>query len=119
MNQVPTLDVRELREGDATGFVRDLHASLREFGFVTFVGHGVDEHITAPAYDALRRFFALPEAVKQGYHIPGGGGARGVTVAQGAHIEGGYVSHGGAVLLDDHSIRSLSAPGPVATLRAR
>ena len=79
MRQVPTLDVRALRGGDAPKFVRELHASLREFGFVCFVGHGVDEAVTEPAYDALRRFFALPEEVKRGYHVPGGGGARGYT----------------------------------------
>ena len=80
MRHVPTLDVRALRDGDATRaatFVRELSASLREFGFVTFVGHGVDEGVTEPAYEALRAFFALPEEVKRGYHIPGGGGARG------------------------------------------
>jgi len=71
--------VRELRAGDAPNFVRELHASLREFGFVTFVGHGLDQRVTEPAYDALRRFFALPEEVKRGYHIPDGGGARGYT----------------------------------------
>ena len=58
MRHVPTLDVREFHTGDQARFVADLSASLREFGFVTFVGHGVDEAITAPAYDALRRFFA-------------------------------------------------------------
>jgi isopenicillin N synthase-like dioxygenase len=79
LRQVPTLDVRALRGGDAPQFVRELHASLREFGFVCFVGHGVDEAVTEPAYDALRRFFALPEDVKRSYHIPGGGGARGYT----------------------------------------
>ena len=79
MKHVPTLDVRELRAGDAPRFVRELHASLREFGFVCFVGHGIDEQVTAPAYQALRAFFALPEEVKRGYHVPGGGGARGYT----------------------------------------
>lgn len=79
MRQVPTLDVRELRHGDAPRFVRELHDSLREFGFVCFVGHGIDEQVTGPAYEALRAFFALPEDVKRSYHVPGGGGARGYT----------------------------------------
>ena len=79
MKQVPTLDVRRLDGPARADFVQELGASLREFGFVTFVGHGVDAGVTEPAYDALRRFFALPEETKLRYHIPGGGGARGYT----------------------------------------
>ena len=79
MKNVPTLDIREYTQGNRQAFVDALGASLREFGFVTFVGHGVDEAITGPAYDALRQFFALPEDTKLGYHIPGGAGARGYT----------------------------------------
>ena len=82
MEQVPTLDVRAFTEGDADSqarFVDALGASLREFGFVTFVGHGVDQAVTGPAYDALKRFFALSEEAKMRYHIEGGGGARGYT----------------------------------------
>jgi len=72
VSSIPTLDV--------SSFVStDLGRAFREFGFCALVGHGIDDGITAPAYAALRRFFALPETVKRRYQLPGQGGARGYT----------------------------------------
>ncbi len=79
-NAVVTLDMRDFDNVDKRdAFVRTLGQGFEEIGFVTLIGHGVDERITAPAYDALRRFFALPTEKKLTYHVPGGGGARGYT----------------------------------------
>lgn len=69
MSSIPTLDVSS----------QDVGRAFREYGFCALVGHGIDHDITAPAYAALRRFFALPEAVKLRYQLPGQGGARGYT----------------------------------------
>src|SRR3546814_7086668 len=41
--------------------------------------HGIDPALIDDAWDKAKQFFALPEAAKRAYHIPGGGGARGYT----------------------------------------
>src|SRR3546814_7129959 len=41
--------------------------------------HGIDPALIDRAWTKAKEFFALPEAVKRAYFIPGGGGARGYT----------------------------------------
>ncbi len=60
-------------------------------GFAVVSDHGIDPALIDRALAATRAFFALPEAVKRRYHIPGGGGQRGLTpfgteVAKGASV---------------------------------
>ncbi|WP_062537168.1 isopenicillin N synthase family dioxygenase [Mizugakiibacter sediminis] len=78
MRQVPTLDIRRY-DGDRAAFVAELGAAYREFGFCCISGHGIPAALIDGAYDAFKRFFALPVDVKMKYHVPGGGGARGYT----------------------------------------
>ncbi len=78
MKHVPTLDIRRF-DTDRDAFVAELGAAYREFGFCCISGHGVTRELIDHAYDAFRRFFALPEDVKMKYHVPGTGGARGYT----------------------------------------
>jgi len=77
---IPTLDVRRLDGEDSGAFVAELGAALSDFGFVALIGDaGVAPEVTAPAYAAMQRFFALPESIKLRYHVPGGAGQRGYT----------------------------------------
>ncbi|BBD80467.1 isopenicillin N synthase family dioxygenase [Aerosticca soli] len=78
MHHVPTLDIRRY-DSDRDAFVAELGAAYRQFGFCCISGHGIDRELIDGAYDAFRRFFALPDEVKRKYHVPGGGGARGYT----------------------------------------
>ena len=78
MNHVPTLDMRRY-DIDRDAFVAELGAAYREFGFCGISNHGVDPKLIEHAYDAFKRFFALPAEVKMRYHLPGTGGARGYT----------------------------------------
>ncbi len=75
---IPTLDIRRYAS-DRAGFVAELGQAYREWGFCGISGHGIDPALIAGAYDAFRRFFALPVETKMKYHIKGGGGARGYT----------------------------------------
>ncbi len=75
---IPTLDIRRFKTDRAT-FVAELGAAYREWGFAGIRGHGIPQDVIDGAYDAFTAFFALPEAVKKQYHVPGGGGARGYT----------------------------------------
>ena len=79
MNQsIPTLDLNRF-QSDREAFVAELEAGYREFGFVGFVNHGISDETVAQAYAVFKEFFALPKAVKEAYHRPGQGGARGYT----------------------------------------
>jgi len=78
MKHVPTLDIRRY-DTDREAFVAELGAAYREFGFCCISGHGIPRRDIDAAYDDFVRFFALPDATKRKYHVPGGGGARGYT----------------------------------------
>lgn len=78
IKHVPTLDIRRL-DSDKPAFIAELGAAYREFGFCCISGHGISSELIANAYRVFQQFFALPEAVKMKYHVPGSGGARGYT----------------------------------------
>lgn len=75
---IPVLSLAEFdgRRGD---FSDRIGRAWREFGFVGIRDHGIDDDTIDSAYAVFRRFFALPEELKQGYRLPGKGGARGYT----------------------------------------
>jgi len=75
---IPTLDIARF-DSDRERFVAELGAAYREWGFCGIRGHGISATLLADAYAAFRAFFALPDALKRRYHVPGGGGARGYT----------------------------------------
>ena len=75
---VPTLDIRRY-ETDRAGFVAELGAAYREYGFCGISGHGIPQSLIDNAYRVFQEFFGLPEATKMKYHLPGTGGARGYT----------------------------------------
>lgn len=76
MERVPTLDMRRF-DRDRAAFVAELGAAYRRFGFCCFSHHGIPESRIAAAYADFRRFFALPESVKQRHAHPRSG--RGYT----------------------------------------
>jgi isopenicillin N synthase-like dioxygenase len=83
MSQIPTLDIRRFTAptdgSDRAAFVAELGAAYREWGFCGIRGHGIPQADIDAAYDAFKRFFALPAETKMQYHVPGTGGARGYT----------------------------------------
>ena len=74
MKKVPTLDIRRY-ETDRDAFVAELGAADREFGFSCISGHCLPTHAIDGAFDAFKPFFALPDAPKRQYLIPGAGEA--------------------------------------------
>lgn len=48
-------------------------------GFAVVSDHGIDQALIDRALAETRAFFALPEAIKAAYVVPGGGGQRGMT----------------------------------------
>src|SRR3546814_16262228 len=63
----------------ADRFAKDFGASFERFGFAMITDHGIDPALIDEAWTKAKAFFALPEEGKRGYHIAGGGGARGYT----------------------------------------
>ncbi len=79
---IPTVDLSTFIQGNAAekdAFVRDLGRAFHEVGFVAVVNHGVPKDLIDRFYAASRAFFALPEAVKRQYEVPGLAGQRGYT----------------------------------------
>ena len=79
---IPTVDLSQYSNGSAAekeAFVRDLGKAFHEVGFVAVVNHGVPKELIDRFYAASKAFFALPEAVKKQYEIPGLAGQRGYT----------------------------------------
>jgi isopenicillin N synthase-like dioxygenase len=79
---IPTVDLSQFASGNAAekeNFVRDLGKAFHEVGFVAVVNHGVPKTLIDQFYAASKAFFALPEAVKKQYEIPGLAGQRGYT----------------------------------------
>jgi isopenicillin N synthase-like dioxygenase len=66
-------------ERDPDGFAERLGKSFEEYGFAIIADHGIPDALIHDAEAKAKAFFALPDEVKRGYHIAGGGGARGYT----------------------------------------
>jgi isopenicillin N synthase-like dioxygenase len=60
-------------------FSRDLAFWFKRYGFAVVADHGLDASVIAAALAEAKAFFALPEAVKRTYQLPGGAGQRGYT----------------------------------------
>ena len=110
---VPTLDARQ---SESAQFAQDISAAYEEFGFVIIENHGIDRQLIDRCLECFRRFFALPEAEKLRYRVPGGGGARGYTpfgieTAKGAtHHDLKEFWHVGRELPPGHPFTQIMAP---------
>ena len=62
--QLPVIDLSRTE-----GLPERLDAACRHEGFFYLIGHGIDPALRTAAFDAARRFFALPDADKQRCHI--------------------------------------------------
>ena len=75
---IPTLSLAD-QDRDPDAFARAFGGSFERFGFAIVADHGVPAALVARAWAQTEALFALPEAQKRRYHVPGGGGARGYT----------------------------------------
>lgn len=94
----------------------ELGRSFAEYGFAVIRDHGIPQELIDKAEAKSKEFFALPEGVKKGYHLPGGGGARGYTPfgtekAKDAEIQDlKEFWHIGRSLPDGHPLSEFMAP---------
>lgn len=75
VNAIVSIDLARWRAGGpaAAEVEREVDEGLRRAGFLLVHGHGVPEGLAAEVRAAARRFFALPEAVKERYAVTVGG----------------------------------------------
>ena len=66
-----TLPLIDLTGAPAPALARQIDAALRGAGFFAVTGHGVPAAVLEAAFDASHRFFALPQAQKERWHIDG------------------------------------------------
>ncbi len=64
---------------DFDAFARALGLSFARYGFAVVADHDLPAPLVDGALERTKAFFALPDAVKRRYHIPGGAGQRGYT----------------------------------------
>lgn len=88
---VPSLDLADFNSGDETRkkkFVADLGEAYNNIGFVAIRNHYLTDELSGKLYNNIKTFFALPDAVKQKYEIPGLAGQRGYIGKGKEHAKG-------------------------------
>ena len=71
-NAIPTVDL-DVWRADPRAVAAQVDTALQRAGFLLVTGHGVDAALRAGVRAAARRFFALPDEVKQRYAVRIGG----------------------------------------------
>lgn len=82
LSQVPSVNLTHYTSGSTKQqqeFVSALGSAFSTIGFVALSGHYLEQAVTDQLYAAVKKFFALPEAIKKKYEIPGMAGQRGYT----------------------------------------
>jgi isopenicillin N synthase-like dioxygenase len=88
---IPSLDLADFTGNDPAKkkkFVADLGAAYHSIGFVAIRNHYLTDDLTTRLYDTIKKFYALPDAVKQKYEIPGLAGQRGYIGKGKEHAKG-------------------------------
>jgi isopenicillin N synthase-like dioxygenase len=90
-DEIPSLDLAEFTGGDKTKkqkFVEELGAAYHNIGFVAIRNHFLTEDMQQKLYDAIKKFFQLPDDVKQKYERSDMAGQRGYIGKGKEHAKG-------------------------------
>ena len=90
-DQIPSLDLAQFYKGDKTQkdkFVAELGAAYNSIGFVAIRNHLLTDDIQQKLYTAIKKFFALPDSVKQKYENLALAGQRGYIGKGKEHAKG-------------------------------
>lgn len=91
LEEIPSLDLADFTSGDPArkaAFVQAMGDAHQNIGFVAIKNHGLSDDLTERLYAAIKKFFALPDDVKQKYEIPGLAGQRGYVGKGKEHAKG-------------------------------
>jgi isopenicillin N synthase-like dioxygenase len=90
-DEVPSLDLENFYGGDPKKkdqFVSDLGRAFHNIGFIAIRNHFLSESLQRDLYTAMRKFFALPDAVKARYERTALAGQRGYIGKGKEHAKG-------------------------------
>ena len=90
-DEIPSLDLEKFYGGDPRekdAFVSNLGTAYHNIGFVAIRNHFLNDSLQEELYEAVRRFFALPDAVKCRYERAGLAGQRGYIGKGKEHAKG-------------------------------
>ncbi len=91
VDKIPSLDLADFTSGDAKRkekFVQDLGEAFETIGFVAIRNHGLSDELTQQLYDAVKKFFSLPDDIKEKYENPALAGQRGYIGKGKEHAKG-------------------------------
>jgi isopenicillin N synthase-like dioxygenase len=112
--EIPSLDLKDFYKGNAADkqkFVETLGAAYNNIGFVAIRNHFLTPQMQDRLYEAIKKFFALPDEVKQRYENPALAGQRGYIGKGKEHAKGRNTGdlkefyHVGQALPEDELIR--------------
>lgn len=112
---IPSLDLADFISGDPQKkdkFVQALGEAYNSIGFVAIRNHFLTDELSAQLYDTIKKFYSLPDSVKQKYEIPGLAGQRGYIGKGKEHAKGRNTGdlkefyHVGQEVLDNDPIRN-------------
>ncbi len=91
MSAIPSVDLTDFvseDEGRKEKFTKEIGKAFEEIGFVALSGHFLSEELVENLYGEIKKFFDLPQEVKNNYEIEGIGGQRGYTSFGKEHAKG-------------------------------
>ncbi|MEM9000817.1 MAG: 2-oxoglutarate and iron-dependent oxygenase domain-containing protein [Bacteroidota bacterium] len=91
MSAIPSVDLKEFLSGDPNQkarFIKAIGTAFEEIGFVALSGHFLSDDLVKNLYGEIKKFFSLPQEVKDTYEIEGIGGQRGYTSFGKEHAKG-------------------------------
>jgi len=112
---IPSLDLADFTSGDPVRkqkFVEQLGEAYNNIGFVAIRNHYLTEDLSAKLYSTIKKFYALPDEIKQKYEIAGLAGQRGYIGKGKEHAKGRNTGdlkefyHVGQEVLDNDPIKA-------------
>ena len=91
MSFVPSVDLSDFISEDPKRkqkFINEIGKAFEDIGFVALSGHFLSDELVDSLYAEIKKFFSLPEEIKDGYQIEGIGGQRGYTSFGKEHAKG-------------------------------
>ena len=91
MSSIPSVDLRDYTSGNPVRkekFTKEIGSAFENIGFVALSGHFLSDELVKDLYGEVKKFFELPQSVKDSYEIEGIGGQRGYTSFGKEHAKG-------------------------------
>ena len=91
MSLVPSVNLTDFLSEDVKRkkkFIHEIGTAFEDIGFVALSGHFLSEDLVDNLYTEIKRFFSLPQKIKEVYEIEGIGGQRGYTSFGKEHAKG-------------------------------